>query len=60
MSVSDKVIQVNKKHFKLVGTISNGKSLTFEIPNEMFEVIVAFSKNFPSIYNTCYTVPSGS
>ena len=53
------MLSINKKHFKPVGTISNGKTLTVDIPNETVEIMVIFSTNYPLQFNTGYTVPSG-
>ena len=57
--VSDKALFIYNKHFKPVGTISNGKTLIVDIPNETIDVMVAFSANSPLLFNTCYSLSSG-
>ena len=44
---------------KEIGTLKNGRTLEYDIPNERIYVFVVFSKILPNEYHFCYDIPAG-
>lgn len=63
VEANGKTYIVNNKNYICVGIISNGKTLTVEIPNESIEIMICWDKNSfefggVQLYTT-YSVPHG-
>ncbi|MDD2371640.1 MAG: hypothetical protein PHQ32_06545 [Firmicutes bacterium] len=57
---TENILEINNIKYKKVGTISNGKSSTIDIPKESTNIMIAYSNNFPKFYNVRHTFSEGN
>ena len=51
---------LDNSNLRYVEAIKNGKSISFELPEEPICVYVVFDKNFPSKFNNKICLPAGN